>query len=292
MMLKPESPEITDPVCLARSSKDLKPLRTPEDARRIRVVLCRPCGSRNVGSVCRAMGSMGYSTLSIVGRAKESFQRSQVAAMGVTSAYLFDEAQFLPTLDSITADCSLVVGLTRRRGSRRKYFSLTPDQLSRRIAHTPGPVALLFGNERVGLNNEELGYCNLACHIPTHPQQPSLNLSHSVQIILYELSKLQNHNSGLSPLSQREVTGLSVQLTQHMRAMGLVDRLGNQLTETFLRDILSRARLSRRESQRLLRMFQTLRYNKVPNDPDNSKPHGNHDDEAPQDTPQDTLGKP
>ena len=244
------------------TEQDLQPLCTPEEAARVRIVLCRPAGSRNVGAVCRAMGSMGHSNLYIVGREKGFFNRDDIGAMGLNSAYLFDQAHFIPSLQSILEDCSLVVGLTRRRGSRRKYFSLTPEQLCERIGHTSGSIALLFGNERVGLSDEELIFCNLACHIPTHSKQASLNLSHAVQIILYELSKLQSPVSGLIPLTQSEVWQLSLKLTDDMYAMGLDDKMGNQRTETFLHDILSRATLSPRERDRLLRIFQTLRYSK------------------------------
>ncbi len=249
-----------------RPSQDpnLKLLRTPQESHRLKVVLCQPDGSRNVGATCRAMGSMGYSQLYIVGREKAFFNHEQVATMGLNSSHLFEQAHFLPTLESIVADCSIVVGLTRRRGSRRKYFSITPEQLGQRIASTPGNLALLFGNERVGLNDEQLSYCNLACHIPTHPQQPSLNLSHAVQIILYELSKLQEHQSELTALTQTELSQLSGVLIEHMQSMGLTDKLGNQRTQNFLHDILSRATLSQREGQRLLRMFETLRYSHQP----------------------------
>ena len=188
--------------------------------------------------------------------------------MGLNSAHLFDSAVFLEpeaSLSQITADCSIVAGLTRRRGGYRKYFSMRPDELRERISSTAGLVALLFGNERSGLSDEELRYCNLACHIPTHPQQPSLNLSHAVQIVLYELSRLQEQTPEQMPLNQVEIGRLSEELCEHMRAMGLHDTLGNQRTELFVRDILSRATLAAREGQRLQRIFQTLRYNKTCN---------------------------
>ena len=235
---------------------------------RVKLVLCAPEGSRNVGAVCRAMGSMGFSRLYITGRNKSFFDREEVFTMGLNSARLFDAAVFLDAapkeaLARITADCSMVAGLTRRRGAHRKYFSLRPSRLRERIGATAGQIALLFGNERSGLSDEELSYCNLACHIPTHPQQASLNLSHAVQIVLYELSQLQGPSGGPEPLTQTEVCDLSRELVQHMQAMGLHDTLGNQRTELFLRDILSRAMLERLEAQRLCRVFQTLRYNKA-----------------------------
>ena len=255
---------------------DLEPVNSLlKDNERIKLVLCRPEGSRNVGAVCRAMGSMGFSRLYITGREKGFFEREEVFTMGLNSAHLFDKAVFFDpkeSLSHITADCSIVAGLTRRRGGYRKYFSLRPDELRERIGCTAGPIALLFGNERSGLSDEELRYCNVACHIPTHPQQPSLNLSHAVQIVLYEFFRLEEQTPEQQmPMNQAEIYRLSEELCEHMRAMGLHDTLGNQRTELFVRDILSRATLAAREGQRLQRIFQTLRYNKTHNASHNSR---------------------
>lgn len=240
----------------------LSPLETPKDSSRIKVVLCQPEGSYNVGSVCRAMRSMGFDQLYITGREKSFFQQSAVELMAVSSYPLFEKARFAPDLSNVVQDCSTVVGLTRRRGSRRKYFSLVPEQLAERISTTEGNIALLFGNERVGLNDEELSYCHLACHIPTHPAQPSLNLSHAVQLILYQISRLQKVESGLTPISYPQTEQLSIELTEDMIAMGVHDHLQNQRTEVFLRDILARAQLSPKEALRLKRIFTTMRYHR------------------------------
>ena len=48
-------------------------------------------------------------------------------------------------------------------------------------------VALVFGRERTGLTNEELGRCNLLVSIPANPDYSSLNLAAAVQVLCYEL---------------------------------------------------------------------------------------------------------
>lgn len=49
-----------------------------------------------------------------------------------------------------------------------------------------GPVAIVFGRENHGLNNEELQKCNYHVAIPANPEYSSLNLAQAVQIICYE----------------------------------------------------------------------------------------------------------
>jgi tRNA/rRNA methyltransferase len=48
-------------------------------------------------------------------------------------------------------------------------------------------VALVFGTESTGLTQEEMALCGRTVRIPSHPAQPSLNLSHAVAIAAYEL---------------------------------------------------------------------------------------------------------
>jgi tRNA/rRNA methyltransferase len=49
-----------------------------------------------------------------------------------------------------------------------------------------GEVALVFGNETVGLSNEEILHCQAAVTIPTNPEFSSLNLGSAVQVLCYE----------------------------------------------------------------------------------------------------------
>ncbi len=50
-------------------------------------------------------------------------------------------------------------------------------------------LAIIFGREDRGLTNSELLMANKIFNIPTSHDNPSLNLSHAVSIVLYELNK-------------------------------------------------------------------------------------------------------
>jgi tRNA (cytidine32/uridine32-2'-O)-methyltransferase len=65
-----------------------------------------------------------------------------------------------------------------------------------------GEVAIVFGNERTGLDNDELMRCNAAVHIPSDPGFSSLNLAQAVQVLAYEL---RNQVIALTPGAEREL---------------------------------------------------------------------------------------
>jgi len=86
-------------------------------------------------------------------------------------------------------DCRFVLGATaRRRGVVIEEFD--PRSAARRVlevAASGQEVALLFGNERSGLDNDEIKYCHAAITIPADPTYSSLNLAQAVQVVAWEL---------------------------------------------------------------------------------------------------------
>jgi tRNA (cytidine32/uridine32-2'-O)-methyltransferase len=91
-------------------------------------------------------------------------------------------------LISAIADCELVLGCTaRRRGVALE--ELPPRAAASRAWAAPpaAEVAIVFGNERTGLENDELMRCHAAVHIPSDPSFSSLNLAQAVQVLAYEL---------------------------------------------------------------------------------------------------------
>ena len=170
----------------------------------VRIVLVRPRDPRNVGSACRAMKCMGIASLAIVPEGLLDPRRARTLAH--YAADVLDEATLHADLRDAIGDAVLVAGTTRRRGRNRKYFTLFPEQLGQRIAAIrAGTVAVLFGNEETGLTDDELALCNLAVTIPATPRFPSLNLSHAVQVICYEIFRALHaeHLTPFSPIGAR-----------------------------------------------------------------------------------------
>ena len=133
---------------------------------------------------------MGYTRLVLV--APHKYPHAEATALAAGADDVLDSIVVVPTLVEAIADCSLVLGCTaRRRGVSLPEITPRAAAEQAREAATTGEVAIVFGNERTGLENEELMRCHAAVHIPTDPSYSSLNLAQAVQVLAYELRLAQ-----------------------------------------------------------------------------------------------------
>lgn len=160
-------------------------------AARVRFVLVNTSHPGNIGSAARAIRTMGFERLDLV--APESFPHGDAYALAAGALDVLDRARRSATLEQAVADCTLVVGATARlRGVSLEEW--TPREAAARVlAAAAGgrEVAIVFGNERVGLSNDEIRLCHAAVHIPSDPGYSSLNLAQAVQVVAYELRMAQ-----------------------------------------------------------------------------------------------------
>jgi tRNA (cytidine32/uridine32-2'-O)-methyltransferase len=151
----------------------------------IRFVLVRTSHPGIIGAAARAIRTMGYRQLVLVAPAQ--FPHVEATALAVGAADVLDTAVIVPDLVSAIGDCELVLGCTARRRAVQ-LPELTPRAAAARIAAArEAQVAIVFGNERTGLENDELMRCHAAVHIPADPEFSSLNLAQAVQVLAYEL---------------------------------------------------------------------------------------------------------
>jgi rRNA methylase len=170
------------------------------------VVLCRVKESGNVGSICRAMKTMGFTKL-VLSNCPD-YDEALVRTMAVHASDIFENAQRYADLEDALSAYSLSAGFTRRSGARRKAASISARDFARGAAGLPVPdapfiqrnqsIAMVFGNERDGLSDHELSLCSLAVHIPSSDKFPSLNVAQAVQVACYEF---------LPAVSRRETSG-------------------------------------------------------------------------------------
>jgi tRNA/rRNA methyltransferase len=241
----------------------------------VRIILVRPRDPRNVGAACRAMKSMGITSLGIVPEA--IIDPTQARTLAHYAADVLEGATIYPTLQGAVQDAVLVAGTTRRRGRNRKYFSIFPEQLGERIATLgAGTVAVLFGNEETGLTDEELSLCHLAVTIPASPQFPSLNLSHAVQVVCYAIFRARSEGrpTPFSPVSVAELDALVSVITRSLKRIGFFHLVGPAQMGVFFKDILGRAGLSVNEAKRLGLTFRKIAglITKKGIDPDSNPP--------------------
>ena len=231
------------------------------------VVLCRPSEPGNVGAVCRVMKNMGLSQLYLV--APEPLDRAVLLTRAIHADDVWRSARTFGSLGEAVAGCSFVVGTTCRRGRKRKV-SMRPRDLVAWLSERVGagaqtlafaPVALVFGNERTGLDADEINCCNLASHIPVSDEFPSLNLSHAVQVYAYEFYLAFGGTEGLHvkgewvPLERRAVDGLTAEISEILKGLGFYKYPGREEQTRFLRDLICRAGLTEREGRYLKGIF-------------------------------------
>ncbi|MDR2467896.1 MAG: RNA methyltransferase [Spirochaetaceae bacterium] len=217
------------------------------------VVLCRPSEAGNVGAVCRAMMNGGLTSLRLV--APSPMDEAVVRARAVHAENIWEHARRFDDLAQAIDDCSLIIGTTRRRGRRRKTVTLDPAQVAEFVKNYPGDgtkAALVFGNERTGLEQSELALCGLSSHIPAHGSFPSLNLSHSVQIYAYELYRTlhgaqEPPQGSWQPLSVAETSRLAASICNELAGLGFYTLTGRAAHEEFFRDVFTRAGISQAE---------------------------------------------
>jgi len=152
----------------------------------IRIVLVETSHTGNMGSVARAMKTMGLTNLYLVNPLVKP--DSQAIALAAGASDVIGDAKIVDTFDEAIAGCRLVVG-TSARSRSLPWPMLDPRECGLKSVEEgqQAPVALVFGRERVGLTNEELQKCHYHVAIAANPEYSSLNLAMAVQIIAYEV---------------------------------------------------------------------------------------------------------
>lgn len=150
----------------------------------INIVLVRPSHPGNIGAAARAMKTMGLSQLSIV---KPMVEVNNEAYSRATHAVdVLENCRVYSDIASAISKAQLVVGTSAR--SRNLSWPIIDSRELFDVCSDYAEVAILFGNERTGLTNQELSFCHKILHIATNPSCSALNLAAAVQIIAYELS--------------------------------------------------------------------------------------------------------
>lgn len=196
---------------------------------RIRVVLCRPSHPGNIGAAARAMKTMGLSDLRLVH--PRTFPDPEAEARATGAVDVLKSAKIDDSLAEALAGAVFVVALSARRRDLGPEIGVPREMVGRLLAEAAnGPVALVFGNESVGLSNDEIQQCHAAVTIPTNPEFSSLNLGSAVQVLCYELRTLAFADN--APAVDPTVTPFSSPLASHDELEGLYAHFAAVMTAT------------------------------------------------------------
>jgi tRNA/rRNA methyltransferase len=152
------------------------------------IILVRPQLSENIGMAARAMDNFGLSKLFIV-NPRDGWPSKKAETSAKHAHKIINKAKVYNNLDEAVSNFDLVIATSNRKRFLTKKIYDNFNTLQKKMIDFKN-IAILFGPENSGLSNQDIRLANFLFTIPTNNSNKSLNLSHAVSLMSYELSKL------------------------------------------------------------------------------------------------------
>ena len=232
-------------------------------------ILVRPQMGENIGAAARAMLNFGLERMRIVDP-RDGWPNSKAVALASGAGRILDNAGLFGDLDAALADCDFVLATTARGRELTKPV-LTPERAMetvRAMTAAGKKVAVLFGPERAGLENDDIIRANAIVTVPVNPEFFSLNLAQCVLLFGYEWGR---QGSDVPPevmamgrtefASGEEVGRLGDHFEERLTAAGFFYPEGKVAgMKLSLRNMWSRLGLTRAEVQTFHGMLRQIAY--------------------------------
>ncbi len=227
-------------------------MRTTVKTENITIVLNKPKYPGNIGSVARCAKNTGIEKLFIVDHSDPDMEEIKKMATHFTTNVI-DNMRYFSRLEEALSDFHYIVGTTSRLGSVRGPV-VHPREMAEQIVDISqqNKIAILFGPEDAGLTNDDLKYCHLLVTIPTSDELKSINLSHAVMILCYEIFTARTPVPGrfTSKLATSfELEGMYDHLKKLLIKIDFINLENPDYWMTNMRRFLSRTKLYSKEVQ-------------------------------------------
>jgi len=216
------------------------------------VIIVEPRKQENLGSVARAMKNFDFDNLVLINpKCKIGNKANRVAKHGkdVLKKAKIKSFPYLKKLDYL-------IGTTAILGTDynipRNVISI--EQLGNKLSKLENKnklkIALLIGRETIGLKNEEIDLCDILVTIPASKNYPTLNISHSVAIMLYEIFKLnkEKSNSHINFATKKDKDIISKYLNLTLNKMDFTTKEKKETQKKVWKRIIGKAMLTKREA--------------------------------------------
>ena len=169
----------------------------PDAPRPPAFVLVRPQLGENVGAAARAMLNFGLGEMRLV-EPRDGWPNRRAVALASGAGRVLDAARCCATTAEAVADATFTLATTaRERDFTKPVYDAEAAMTEAAERATRGErVAVLFGPERTGLENDDVTRANAILAVPTNPEFPSLNLAQCVALVAYEWRRATTHPSG------------------------------------------------------------------------------------------------
>ncbi len=216
----------------------------------ITIVLKSPKYAGNIGSIARCAKNMDIDKIIVVdGRDMTQVEMKQTSTH--FAADLVDQIIYSDDLGKILGGFEYIVGTTARLGSMRSPV-LSPREMAQDLIDLSrhNRVALLFGPEDTGLSNDDLRLCHSLVNIPTSDRLKSINLSHAVMILCYEIFTAQHDRpEAFTPrlATASEIEGMYEQIKALLQKIGFLNPQNPEYWMFHIRRFFSRTRIFSRD---------------------------------------------
>lgn len=237
-----------------------------------RIILCRPAGPRNLGSILRAALNFGPAEIVVTAPARPSLlihPDFQLMSHGGEDAR--NEIRVVDTLEEALEGCHHAVAFTARARKKQKRVMWREHAPTLQGLADSGDqrLALVFGNEEAGLSAEEAALAQEVAHLRTSPAHTSLNLSQAVCVVLYSLfTGTEVHQK--EPQPKRLDAGGRAFLQERLKAVfaGEVAKTESAAAdiEAMIERVFTRAPLEPRDARAWHLILGALGYDHAPED--------------------------
>jgi tRNA/rRNA methyltransferase len=193
------------------------------------IILVEPQLGENIGMVARAMANFGLSNLRIV-NPRDGWPNEKAVSAASRADHVIEAARVFATIEEAMADLTFVYATTARSrdGHKPVRGPVEAGETLRARENAGEATGILFGRERIGLRNWEVGLADEIVTFPVNPAYASLNIAQAVLLMSYEWMK-----SGLSdpretafaapevvPAPKADLHGLFAQIEEGLDARG------------------------------------------------------------------------
>jgi tRNA/rRNA methyltransferase len=222
---------------------------------RLRFVLVETSRAGNIGSVARAMKTMGFSELVLVSpRCADPLADPEAVAFASGAQDVLERARIVGSIGEALDGCNFAAAVS----ARLREFSppvWSPRSFAGHVAGQDLTAALIFGNERFGLPNQIVEQCNVLINIPANPDYSSLNLAQAAQVLGYEC-RLVAQGEGVAEsaigfhgdaASLAQIEGMYTHLEEALVAIDFLDADNPKKLMPRLKRLFSRTQLETEE---------------------------------------------
>lgn len=231
------------------------------------VILCEPQLGENIGTAARAMANFGLWDLRIV-NPRDGWPNEKAVAAASRADHVIERVRVFDTVEAAIADLSMVLATTARRRDLQKPVYGPEEGAKRIVSHinTGAGAGILFGREKWGLYNEEVGLADAIVTFPVEAAFASLNIAQAVLLMAYEWrqqadkGEILPFDGGLDPVADRsELLGLFGHLEETLDRTGFFKTEDKRPTMVNnLRAIFTRAGLSDQEIRTLRGVISSI----------------------------------